>query len=101
MLTRSLTNHECAHPLDQAAMHMAGRTKLAIALDVSVAAIGNWKKRGVPYEKCPAIERLTGGKVTRQQLRPDDWAEMWPELASPPASRAQAATETVAGGANA
>jgi DNA-binding transcriptional regulator YdaS (Cro superfamily) len=30
---------------------------------------------------CVLIERATGGKVTRQRLRPDDWQAIWPELA--------------------
>lgn len=29
------------------------------------------------------IERLTGGQVTRRDLRPEDWARIWPELAAP------------------
>lgn len=29
---------------------------------------------------CTAIERATGGKVTRRDLRPDDWHRIWPEL---------------------
>ncbi len=28
-----------------------------------------------------AIERATGGAITRQTLHPDDWHLMWPELA--------------------
>lgn len=27
------------------------------------------------------IERITGGAVTRRDLRPYDWARVWPELA--------------------
>lgn len=27
------------------------------------------------------IERATGAHVTRKDLRPDDWREIWPELA--------------------
>jgi DNA-binding transcriptional regulator YdaS (Cro superfamily) len=27
------------------------------------------------------IERATGGLVSRQDLRPDDWQRIWPELA--------------------
>ena len=27
-----------------------------------------------------AIERLSDGQVTRQELRPTDWADIWPEL---------------------
>ncbi|MNF93491.1 hypothetical protein D3C84_761700 [compost metagenome] len=28
------------------------------------------------------IEHATGGAVTRKDLRPDDWAKIWPELAA-------------------
>lgn len=30
---------------------------------------------------CVAIEGVTDGKVTRRDLRPDDWQDIWPELA--------------------
>lgn len=36
---------------------------------------------------CVAIERATVGKVSRKDLRPDDWREIWPELADAPASQ--------------
>lgn len=36
-------------------------------------------------ELCVAIEEQSGRKVTRRDLRPDDWPRIWPEL------RAQAA----------
>lgn len=29
---------------------------------------------------CVAIEKATDGKVTRKDLRPDDWHLIWPEL---------------------
>lgn len=29
---------------------------------------------------CVAIERATGGAVTRKDLRPNDWQDIWPEL---------------------
>lgn len=32
-------------------------------------------------EYCVAIERATGGRVTRRDLRPADWSRIWPELA--------------------
>lgn len=31
-------------------------------------------------ELCVAIEQATNGKVTRKELRPDDWQAIWPEL---------------------
>ena len=27
-----------------------------------------------------AIERLSGGRITRRHLRPKDWWQVWPEL---------------------
>lgn len=29
---------------------------------------------------CVAIEQDTKGAVTRKDIRPDDWAQIWPEL---------------------
>jgi len=54
---------------------------MAELLNVTPAAIGNWKTRGVPIEQCPAIERNTSGVVSRRLLRPNDWQVIWPELA--------------------
>jgi DNA-binding transcriptional regulator YdaS (Cro superfamily) len=71
------------HPLDHAAFLLGGRAALAEKLKVTAAAVGNWKVRGVPIEHCPAIESLTGARVCRRQLRPADWAAIWPELATP------------------
>ncbi len=49
---------------------------------VSPARIWNWINRdgGAPAEYCAAIEEIVGKKVTRQQLRPNDWKAIWPEL---------------------
>lgn len=66
-----------------AALVPGGRTAIAKALDVTVAAVGNWKLRGaVPPEHCVAIERMTKGAVTRWDLRPVDGRQIWPELAA-------------------
>lgn len=44
----------------------------AIGGKVKQAHVWNWLKAGtVPAEHCAAIERATGGKVTRADLRPD------------------------------
>lgn len=37
----------------------------------------------VPVTHGAAIERFTDGAVTRQQLFPNDWPRIWPELADP------------------
>jgi len=53
------------------------RTELARALVVPRILISQWalKRRNVPAERCPEIERATDGRVTCEELRPDvDWA---------------------------
>ena len=41
-------------------------------------------RRKIPSaELCVLIERVTGGKVTRQELRPDDYWLIWPDLPTP------------------
>jgi len=50
---------------------------MARAIGVSAVIISQWKTgaRQVPAERCPAIERATGGAVRCEDLRPDvDWA---------------------------
>jgi DNA-binding transcriptional regulator YdaS (Cro superfamily) len=58
--------------------------KLAIALGIQPPVVSDWVtgKKAVPAGRCQAIVRLTGGAVTLQELRPDDWANYWPELAN-------------------
>jgi len=63
--------------------HGQGAQKhLAIAVGVTKGFI--WQlvhnKRPVPLELCAPIEQATNGEVTRKDLRPDDWAQIWPEL---------------------
>lgn len=60
---------------------------LARALSIAPTQVGQWRKpeeeggRPIPPKKCVLIERITGGKVSRRDLRPDDWHDIWPELA--------------------
>lgn len=50
----------------------------------SDAQIRQWQHRyarRIPSAiNCVAIELATDGRVTRKDLRPDDWALIWPEL---------------------
>ncbi len=55
---------------------LAEKTSLAYAY---VNQIVNGK-RPVPIKYCARIEKATAGQVTRRDLRPDDWHEIWPEL---------------------
>ena len=59
-----------------------GNTVLtAKALGLSVQTICNYRDgREVHPKICSKIELKTNGAVTRKDLRPDDWMEIWPEL---------------------
>ena len=52
----------------------------------SDAQIRQWRiryKGRMPCaEYCAGLERATNGAVTRKDLRPNDWASIWPELAA-------------------
>lgn len=56
--------------------------RLAEQLGVTPGFVSQWRTghRPVPIEHCAEIERATDGQVTRQELRPDDWHKIWPEL---------------------
>lgn len=55
--------------------------QLAKTLEVSEQQLRNYRlgKQQLPVKLCVQLEQLTGGKVTRKQLR-QDWQELWPEL---------------------
>ncbi len=76
------------HPIDVATRLLGGQAALASALGVSRGAVPQWKQAGrnVPAEYCPTIERLTEGKVTCEQLRPEiEWEVL--RLQSAPADQ--------------
>jgi len=74
--------------IDAAISCVGGVARLADAVGVRQSAISNWRVRGTRPNPayCAAIERATGGQVTRQDLRPLDWMAIWPELAESQAS---------------
>lgn len=65
--------------IDKACEAAGGLAKLAGAIGQSPSTVANWRVRGVPVVHCLAIERATGGAVTRRDLRPDDWERIWPD----------------------
>lgn len=73
------------NPLEAAIGKVGGVGKLAAAIGIGQSAISNWRARGTTPDAahCVAIERATSGAVTRRDLRPDDWQDIWPELADP------------------
>lgn len=58
--------------------------QLAQKLGITPVLISQWanRQRPVPPERCVEIERATTGQVTRRDLRPEDWMNIWPELAT-------------------
>lgn len=69
-------------PIASACEIVGGQGQLARIVGVSAGAVSHWVRgyRPIPVERCAAIEVATGGKVTRRDLRPDDWHLIWPEL---------------------
>jgi DNA-binding transcriptional regulator YdaS (Cro superfamily) len=59
------------------------RDRLAADCKTSVGYLRKACSAGQKFgaELCVSIEQATNGEVTRQELRPDDWAAIWPELA--------------------
>lgn len=53
---------------------------LAKAVGVHAVVVSDWRNdvKPVPHERCPAIERATGGAVRCEDLRPD---AMWHRVA--------------------
>lgn len=56
--------------------------KLAEDLGISSSYLSQLASGLAPLSPkvCVSIERFTSGAVTRQDLRPKDWRDLWPEL---------------------
>jgi DNA-binding transcriptional regulator YdaS (Cro superfamily) len=53
------------------AVELSSVAQIAASCDVSVQAVYKWIKKGYPpLERCEAIERIVGGKVSRFDLLP-------------------------------
>lgn len=68
-------------------------------LGVSRNLVYQWVNniRPVAARHCPSIEAITAGKVSRTELRPNDWRDLWPDLAASRTSRIGAAKKVSAG----
>jgi len=60
-------------PIERAIQVVGSASALAKLLEISSAAVGQWKsgERPIPAERCPLIERATNGAVRCEDLRPD------------------------------
>lgn len=72
---------------DYFAAERGAQSRLAAATEIPAPMLSQWASgvRPIPIDRCVPIETATGGAVTRRDLRPDDWQEIWPELAAPTA----------------
>lgn len=58
------------------------QSALAKAIGAHAPDVSRWADgtRPIPVVYGAAIERATGGLVTRREMFPDDWQRIWPEL---------------------
>ncbi len=84
---------------------LGGPTCVARLLGIKPPSVQGWLETGIPdgrlIELAAQIEIKSEGRFSRVARWPDRYASIWPELASAPASQAQATAENVAGGVNA
>ncbi|MBP6018774.1 MAG: helix-turn-helix domain-containing protein [Burkholderiaceae bacterium] len=76
-----MKSQNSSYPALQRAISIAGsQAALGRLLGKSQPLIHKWLGSPNPLrpEHCLSIERAVG--VTRQDLRPDDWRQIWPEL---------------------
>jgi DNA-binding transcriptional regulator YdaS (Cro superfamily) len=61
---------------------------LAAFLNVPAPNVCSWVsgQKQPSIKTAVAIEHFTQGQVTRQDLFPNDWQQIWPELAQPAAT---------------
>lgn len=71
------------HPVELACELIGSQAELARSLKVTPPTVNQWIKgiRPIPLITCVVIENITDGKVTRQELRPNDFWKIWPDLA--------------------
>jgi DNA-binding transcriptional regulator YdaS (Cro superfamily) len=77
------------------AAERGAQARLAKALEIPAPLLSAWAsdnpdtQRRVPAERCPAIERATGGKVRCEDLRPDvAWDVLRMQAAPEPEAKA-------------
>lgn len=76
--------------IDKARVLLGGTNAMAKALGVTPPTVSQWVNghRPVPNHFCPAIERVTKGAVTCEELAPDvDWAYLRQSKRKPPEKR--------------
>ncbi len=73
-------------PIDKAAKHLGLSLEgLGGILGVTKGAVSQWKLGGrdIPVEHCVSLMKATDNFVTREEMRPDDYWRIWPDLPDP------------------
>ncbi|MFC5475809.1 transcriptional regulator [Paraherbaspirillum soli] len=62
-------------------------SRLCREIDAHASDVSRWAsgKRPIPLGFGPKIEKATEGQVTRREMFPENWHEVWPELNKPSA----------------
>ena len=70
------------HQIERAIKVAGSAAELARLINVDADFVRQWRNgtKQVPGRYCNRIESATSGRVSRAQLRPDDYWELWPEL---------------------
>jgi len=62
---------------------LGGTVAVARMAGVAPPSVTAWRKRGIPAERCPDIERGSAGRAACEQLRPDVRWHRVPDAAWP------------------
>ena len=85
---RHMTEAEASEIID----FLDGTSSVAALFGVKPPSVHEWRSRGIPSDKlirlAPLLERKAGSRWTRRSLFPDDFHQIWPELALVPRRRA-------------
>jgi len=67
------------------------QASLAKAIGAHAPDVSKWAsgERPIPTDYGAAIETATGGLVTREEMFPDKWQKVWPELLNDPSRHQQ------------
>lgn len=57
--------------MDQVIDRLGGSSAVARIVGVKSPSVTEWRRRGIPADRCPALERASEGKVTCEEMRPD------------------------------
>jgi DNA-binding transcriptional regulator YdaS (Cro superfamily) len=72
----------CKSAIKKACQIVGGQTALARTILVAPPTVNQWivGKRPISARLAVAIEGATSGKVSRKDLRPNDFHLIWPEM---------------------